>query len=244
MAEKIQIAIAKPCKENWQQMQPTQQDRYCAACEKVVVDFTSFTEKQLLDYFKHYEGQTCGRLRTDQLRLYKLNSPSSFIKFSGVKAALAAAIALFVPVTIASGKAHLSHFTPLHFDQTNKNLADHYTSQSDSLITIKGKVVESESKEPLPGVSITVKETDKGVLTNADGTFSLSYTSSSDMIILQTRYIGYENHEIKVLLNGNKTILLNDLFIKPDSNVLIGEVLIVHSNPASRLWWRIKNLFH
>jgi len=66
---KIQLSIPEPCHENWDAMTPTQQGRYCNACAKEVVDFSSMSDSEVLGYFtrKKKVDQVCGRAYPDQL---------------------------------------------------------------------------------------------------------------------------------------------------------------------------------
>lgn len=60
--------IDKPCRENWEAMSPTERGRHCAACSKEVIDFTRYSEQEMIDYFSSRKGeQVCGRmeLKTD-----------------------------------------------------------------------------------------------------------------------------------------------------------------------------------
>ena len=65
---------------------------------------------------------------------------------------------------------------------------------------ITGKV-SSESDEPLPGVSITVKGTVTGTTSNTDGTYQINANTNNTLIF---SFIGYEAKEILV---GNKTAI-------------------------------------
>ena len=60
-------------------------------------------------------------------------------------------------------------------------------------ISVKG-VVMSEFDEPLPGATITIKGTTKGVITDMDGNFTIDAASDA---ILVVSYIGMEKQEIK-----------------------------------------------
>ncbi len=60
---------------------------------------------------------------------------------------------------------------------------------------VKGKVTDALG-EPLPGVNVVVKGTDKGTVTNFDGHFELSGLSFP--ATLQFSYLGYQKQEIKV----------------------------------------------
>ena len=60
--------------------------------------------------------------------------------------------------------------------------------------TVTGTVVDSKSKEPLTGVSVSVKGTKTGTVTNAAGKFSISVSGNPVLILTSA---GYENLEIK-----------------------------------------------
>ena len=61
--------------------------------------------------------------------------------------------------------------------------------------TVTGVVVD-ESGEPLIGVSIQVKGTTNGTITDFDGNFTVDNVKSSDVLVFS--YIGYSNQEITV----------------------------------------------
>ena len=67
MRKTIEFTVPVPCHENWNNMSPNEQGRFCASCQKSVVDFTDMTDHELLLFFKNKATQTCGRFRTDQL---------------------------------------------------------------------------------------------------------------------------------------------------------------------------------
>jgi hypothetical protein len=64
------ITIPKPCFENWDNMSPTNQGKHCFSCEKEVVDFTRFSDEELLQYFskpKNNDQKVCGRFKQSQV---------------------------------------------------------------------------------------------------------------------------------------------------------------------------------
>src|SRR5258706_3546393 len=68
MAKKIQLAIADPCHENWDHMSQADKGRFCASCQKQVIDFTRMSDSQLAAFFKKPStGSVCGRFYGDQL---------------------------------------------------------------------------------------------------------------------------------------------------------------------------------
>src|SRR5262245_47185924 len=64
---RLKIELQNPCGQNWDDLTPVEGGRHCKRCDKCVVDFTSFTDKALFDYFKTAKTQPCGMYRPDQL---------------------------------------------------------------------------------------------------------------------------------------------------------------------------------
>jgi hypothetical protein len=68
MSKNIQLTIADPCHENWENMTQAEKGRFCASCQKQVIDFTNMSDSQLAAFFKKpTEGSVCGRFFQDQL---------------------------------------------------------------------------------------------------------------------------------------------------------------------------------
>lgn len=60
--------IPQPCHEDWNVMTPKEKGRFCDACAKVVVDFTTMTDDEVVDYLQqHAKQKTCGHFRNEQL---------------------------------------------------------------------------------------------------------------------------------------------------------------------------------
>ena len=68
MTKELQLAIPTPCNENWSNMSPDANGRFCSSCQKTVLDFTAMTDNEILQWFtNHEQGSACGRFRLDQL---------------------------------------------------------------------------------------------------------------------------------------------------------------------------------
>jgi TonB-linked SusC/RagA family outer membrane protein len=87
--------------------------------------------------------------------------------------------------------------------------------------TISGKVTDTESGDPLPGVSILVKGTSQGTSASATGDYTLSVASGDGPLVLIFSFIGYKTQEIPV---GGQTIL--NVSLAPDVTSL-DEVVVV-----------------
>jgi hypothetical protein len=67
MKPQLYLTIPTPCHENWDAMTPNQQGKFCQSCSKTVVDFTTMTDAEVLNFFKQNTTNTCGRFNHDQL---------------------------------------------------------------------------------------------------------------------------------------------------------------------------------
>src|SRR5579872_7396132 len=65
----ISLSIPKPCAENWDTMTQNKKGRHCASCDKTVIDFSLFSEKELVEFFKNLPANICGHIPA-----YRLNT--------------------------------------------------------------------------------------------------------------------------------------------------------------------------
>src|SRR3984957_7253650 len=63
----LKLSIPAPCTENWDNMTPNERGRHCASCDKTVIDFSLYTDKQLVEFFNKTANKVCGRLSNWQL---------------------------------------------------------------------------------------------------------------------------------------------------------------------------------
>src|SRR5450759_5036282 len=68
-------------------------------------------------------------------------------------------------------------------------------------LKIRGKVVSASDNSVLPGVSIAVKGTSRGTLTDVNGDYEISAPSDSSLVF---SFIGMKTLEVKI--NGRSTI--------------------------------------
>jgi len=78
------------------------------------------------------------------------------------------------------------------------SLLSRKTQELQSVITIKGKVVDSETKAPLVFATIIVQRTNVATITNLDGEFLLKIASTLSNPAIEVLYIGYENKIINI----------------------------------------------
>src|SRR5699024_1937995 len=85
--------------------------------------------------------------------------------------------------------------------------------------SIEGKVVD-ENNEPLIGVNIQVKGSNKGTATDFDGRFTLDEIEENAVLVIS--YIGYQTQEIAVAGQTALTIVLAEDVQTLDEVVVVG----------------------
>ena len=89
--------------------------------------------------------------------------------------------------------------------------------------TIRGKIIDNNTKETLIGANVIIKGTSIGTATNLDGYFEIN-TSDNFPIILIISYLGYANKE--VVVEGNKR---NIIILLLSDNKTLKEVRVIDS---------------
>lgn len=163
-------------------MTPATRGRYCAACAKTVVDFSCMTDAQVIAHLSHASGLSCGRFRADQLHRPLLTpvGPSRWRSW------LAAAVALLGLQDLVAQPAKGQSTSVMAISagqgpqkpQGERPESNATTAAADSLI-IRGRVIDKESGEGLPGVTVLVVGSTIGVSTTMDGKFALKIPEES-----------------------------------------------------------------
>jgi TonB-linked SusC/RagA family outer membrane protein len=93
-------------------------------------------------------------------------------------------------------------------------------------MNVQGTITEAESGEPLPGVSVVLKGTTQGTVTDVDGNYTIEVPSSQSILVFSS--VGYVSEEIVV--NNRSTI---DVSMIADITTL-GEVVVMGYNTVRR----------
>lgn len=116
-----------------------------------------------------------------------------------------------VPLTEALGT--ILNNGPLTYKIVGRIIVINEKTGSDStahinipLITVKGRVINERTGEPVVGASVMIKGSDKGTSTDKNGEFSITALSGNRLIV---SFVGYESREIPVKDGETVTIRLN-----------------------------------
>lgn len=85
---------------------------------------------------------------------------------------------------------------------------------------IQGRVISSDNKEPLPGVTIVEKGTQNGIVSDIDGYFKIEITKDSGSNLIAS-FIGMETQEIPATRDSALRIEMNQ------ENLALNEVVVV-----------------
>lgn len=106
---------------------------------------------------------------------------------------------------ITTGSTYVISDRQIYISKTDNPSAQTKENQKPEL-TLDGVVVDNKG-EPLVGVSVYIKDTTTGVMTDVDGKFSISIASGTTLVV---RYIGFEDQEILITNQKNLHIVLQE----------------------------------
>ncbi|WP_316635457.1 hypothetical protein [uncultured Flavobacterium sp.] len=80
MERKHKITIPEPCHENWDEMTPNENGRFCLSCSKTVIDFTTMLPEEVQHFFIQNQNKNiCGRFKNEQLETITIQIPSQVL---------------------------------------------------------------------------------------------------------------------------------------------------------------------
>ena len=198
MTKDLQVGIPTPCSENWNQMTPEANGRFCSSCQKTVLDFTVMDDQEILQWFESHHGSTCGRFKPDQLNRPMINRPEKKSRWRYWHYLIAGL--LFSSEVSAQTKPAAPPMTqqiPTNPDTPillGKIKAVH--ERKPSTDSIRGRVVDT-SGNAVPGARIMYKKA-LNVASDDNGYFSIPASKVPGHATLHIIAIGYKSVEINV----------------------------------------------
>lgn len=233
------LSIKNPCEQDWSLMTQNDIGKYCSQCSKTVIDFTALSDKEIFEIMNQASGKVCGRLTKQQLnRPIAYKQQTNFARFYNILAGL------ILLGTTGNSFANKSN-TPSKEIIENNQLTLFSENANVGLSTdslkniVRGKVVDKDTKMPIPGAIIGIKGSNKGINTDGEGQFKLLIPDAvlADNITLITMAIGYKGTETTV--NMRDLSISQDLVVIPIETDLLGEVVVVGSIVAKqKKWWQ------
>lgn len=174
---KFTISIPEPCHENWDSMTPTEQGKFCEACQHHVVDFTKKTDAQILSYIAKQQGRVCGRLNDFQQHRNLFLAPVAPVSIWQRFLTLTAFLFTFGFLRAQSEtNAEVSAVEQVESTLEESNTLVSTLADSNKVqISFTGTVLNKSDNEPIYGVKVNVVGKDVHGLTNFDGKFKLTF---------------------------------------------------------------------
>jgi len=178
------LHIPEPCLEEWHEMRPDGDGRYCTHCAKTVTDFTHMTDAEIIAMLQSREGKLCGRVRNDQLNRPLLAEPAAR-SANKLRELLAAFLLL-----IGAGKSGAGPLPPVvATTQQPVNHGPYFEIAGDGDDTahqtfLNGQVLDSVQHEAVSFAIVNNKTRKTNVQANVDGFFKIA-ASPGDVIYIQ-----------------------------------------------------------
>ncbi|KAA3440259.1 carboxypeptidase-like regulatory domain-containing protein [Rufibacter hautae] len=241
---RLTVSVPQPCHQDWHAMSPELQGRFCQNCAKTVVDFTAMSDAEVVNWLTKQEGRTCGRLSEKQLgRELVATAPRNRWTWR------AAVLGLSVWLSTKTVEAHPSPAFPLSIrDAAPKSEIPQKAFAADSLVVLKGRILDATTNTPMPGTTVLLKGTTVSTPTDVNGYFSLGLPigiQPEEQTVIFS-FIGYQTQERKVaelLRTSEVTILLSQDTSFMGETVIVGGAFWYKWYSPRGLYYRVKNLF-
>lgn len=224
--KKFTLSIPMPCHENWDNMTPTEKGKFCAACQKTVVDFTNMSDRQIAVFFKK-TGSVCGRFGSTQLNR-ELTLPKKSLPWlhSFFQIALPAFLLSLKASAQTDVKGKVAVCTqPLK--SSNDSIKAPQSEIQDGLL-FKGKVV-SEDGKPIAGATVLIYGTKTGTQTSDSGSFYFEHVKDEQMTV-EVSAVGFQTKTVTLYAKDASTVAL-----VPMTAQLAGEVIVAYVKKRRKL---------
>lgn len=98
----------------------------------------------------------------------------------------------------------------------------HHTLLHAQTRTISGHVLNEESKEPMPGVTVTLKGTTQSVITDVKGYFAINPPADMKQVTLTFSSVGFNSREMKLTNDGPVTVPMSINHKSMDDVIVVG----------------------
>lgn len=202
----MKIKIDEPCHENWDEMTPQEKGRFCGACQKLVIDLTSYSDQEVIDFFKEKKYNVCGQLNQSQIDrdlIPVVESNSNKFRKGLIAASFAGSLLATQPVMAQSQNSPIQ----TEQDAERKENSDREKERWEEtvLFHIKGKVLNASGK---PVVGALIKINSDEAKTDKNGKFELSLGIYETEPLKVKAYVyasGMETEMVQLDLNFDQT---------------------------------------
>ncbi|MEM7040370.1 MAG: carboxypeptidase-like regulatory domain-containing protein [Bacteroidota bacterium] len=215
--------IPEPCHEDWNEMTPVEQGRFCDSCSKCVIDLTGKSRAQIHDIYLENQGEVCGRMQLSQMGVRAPKAPAAELPESipGGKRVLRRlqlfAVALFAVFTFGTA--------------TSANAQTHSIKGKVAHVADYGKIegkVNWEGGHPASGITLVLLKGDEEfgtTQTNENGAYGFEHMRAG-VYTVEIRDWSLDTQAYRFASNGRQKhehdFVLEDVMI--EGELMIEEV--------------------
>ncbi|HSY75997.1 MAG TPA: TonB family protein [Bacteroidia bacterium] len=170
----IVVEVPKPCHENWDKMTPNEQGRHCSSCNKTVVDFSKYTDKELFEFLSKIKGSVCGRFNPYQVNrpitVYQSENNSLWQKLMW-GTALATSLA-----ACNENRNNQNVVGKICLNDSTKRKSVNNTSPTNNYVS--GKITDDHDGKPIAHLRVTIAGTKYTSITDSAGDFKIEMPDS------------------------------------------------------------------
>ncbi|TBO43908.1 peptidase associated/transthyretin-like domain-containing protein [Pedobacter kyonggii] len=214
-----EVTIAEPCLQNWDEMEKGVGFNFCKACSKNVIDFSGYTNAEIIGVLANSGSSVCGRLSQTQLNQlnYHLSivptSNKNWIKYIGV---LAIGMSVFIM------EASATNFkAPIEITRSINNGIDDKKPTVPK--KIYGYVIGADNK-PAIGIKLTIADTRLFSTTDKNGRYEITLDDKFDVSKNKLVVESLQYHAILTLdFSKGKQ---NNLKLQKAESMIMGKIMI------------------
>ncbi|TCD08518.1 hypothetical protein EZ449_11785 [Pedobacter frigidisoli] len=211
-----QISIAEPCSQNWEEMEKRDGYNFCEACSKCVVDFTGYSNAEIIKTLANASTEVCGRLtktQLNQLNYHLVVAPvnRNWMKYLGV-------LALGASIFMQNANASIPKATL----EISKNIDDQKDNKKPKTVNKVNGYVLGQDKKPLIGIRLVIPNTKYYATTDKDGKYEIVFKNGLNvkhnaLTVQSARY------SATMILDFSKE-KQKDLILKMEEFMIVGKI--------------------
>jgi hypothetical protein len=171
-----EVTIAEPCLQNWDEMEKGEGFNFCKACSKNVIDFSGYTNAEIINVLANAGSSVCGRMSQSQLNQLNYHlaivptNNRNWMKYLGV-------LAIGMSIFVMDAKAE-NLKTPIEITRSINSKTDDKKPVLPK--RIYGYVIGADNK-PAAGIRIAIVDTKFFALTDKDGRYEITLDDKFDV---------------------------------------------------------------
>ncbi|WP_406825931.1 hypothetical protein [Pedobacter sp. KACC 23697] len=169
MKNKInEVSIAGPCTQNWDEMAQSEGFNFCKVCSKNVIDFSGYTNAEIIGVLANAGSALCGRMSQSQLNQLNYHlaivpaNNKNRMKYLGV-------LAIGMSIFMTDAKAE-NLKEPFEIVKSVNEKRDHKKPIVPKRIF--GYVIGAD-KKPVVGIKLSILDTKYATLTDKNGRYEI-----------------------------------------------------------------------